>query len=284
MIKGIGLIPNWQKENTALVVEQIHAFFQGRDIALYTADSKQSNLSVNVSLARELAAWPELIDLIIVVGGDGTILRAARDLAHWEIPILGINVGHKGFLAEIEVEQMDRYLQYLLSGRYDYRERMMLEAIVRRGGKEQARHLALNDIVISRGPFSRIIKLDTYINGEYLESYSGDGIVVASPTGSTGYSLSAGGPIINPALELLIIIPICPHSLYNRAVIITGSESVELKVGSGQSQAVLTADGQVGLTLEDNDAITVRRAAQKVKLVRFADNSFYRLLRQKLKG
>ncbi|MEW5784904.1 MAG: NAD(+)/NADH kinase [Bacillota bacterium] len=283
-MKGIGLIPNWQKANTGLVVDRIRAFFERRAVPLYTADSASSNFCDTASLEGKLAGWPDRVNLIIVVGGDGTILRAARDLAHWDIPILGINVGHKGFLAEIEVDQMDRYLQYIVAGRYVYRERMMLEAVVRRGGKELDRYLALNDIVVSRGPLSRIIKLDTYVNSDFLESYSGDGVVVASPTGSTGYSLSAGGPIVNPALELLVITPICPHSLYNRSVIVTGSETIELRVGSGQAQVVLTADGQVGFTLEDGDAVTVCRAAQTVKLVRFADNSFYRLLHQKLKG
>ncbi len=283
-MKGIGLIPNWQKENTPLVVEKIKQFFHRRDIPLLIASSAQSDFSTDISLAERMKDWPERIELIIVVGGDGTILRAARDLVGWQIPLLGINVGHKGFLAEIEVEQMDRYLQYIVSGSYGYRERMMLEAVVRRGHKELERYLALNDIIVSRGPFSRIIKLDAYINNEYLESYSGDGLIVASPTGSTGYSLSAGGPVVNPYLELLVITPICPHSFYNRSIIVTGSEKIRLRVGSGQTQVVLTADGQVGFALEKGDSVEVYRAAQKVKLVHFADNSFYRLLHQKLKG
>lgn len=283
-MKGIGLVPNWHKENTALVVEKIEHFFHRRDIPLLIASSRQSNFCAEVSLVEELQSWPEQIDLVIVVGGDGTILRAARDLAHWNIPLLGINVGHKGFLAEIEVEQMDRYLQYVAAGQYGFRERMMLEAVVRRENEMLERYLALNDIIVSRGPFSRIIKLDAYIDNEFLESYSGDGLIVSSPTGSTGYSLSAGGPIVNPSLELLVITPICPHSFYNRSVIVTGSEKIELRVGSGQTQVVLTADGQVGFALEKGDSVFVCRAEQKVRLVHFADNSFYRLLHQKLKG
>ncbi|HOL17186.1 MAG TPA: NAD(+)/NADH kinase [Bacillota bacterium] len=283
-MKGIGLIPNWQKENTPLVVEKIKQFFHRREIPLLIASRAQSDFSTDTPLSERMKDWPERIELIIVVGGDGTILRAARDLVGWQIPLLGINVGHKGFLAEIEVEQMDRYLQYIVSGSYGYRERMMLEAVVRRDHKELGRYLALNDIIVSRGPFSRIIKLDAYINNEYLESYSGDGLIVASPTGSTGYALSAGGPVVNPYLELLVITPICPHSFYNRSIIVTGSERIRLRVGSGQTQVVLTADGQVGFALEKGDSVEVFRAAQKVKLVHFADNSFYRLLHQKLKG
>jgi NAD+ kinase len=283
-MKGIGLIPNWQKENTALVVEKIRQFFDRRGIPLLIASSEQSNFCAELSLADELQSWPQKVELIIVVGGDGTILRTARDLAYWGIPLLGINAGHKGFLAEIEVEQMDRYLQYVVAGQYGFRERMMLQAVVRRDNAELERYLALNDIIVSRGPFSRIIKLDTYINNEFLESYSGDGLIVSSPTGSTGYSLSAGGPIVNPSLELLVITPICPHSFYNRSVIVTGSEKIEMRVGSGQTQVVLTADGQVGFALEKGDSVFVCRSEQKVRLVHFADNSFYRLLHQKLKG
>ncbi len=283
-MKGIGLVPNWQKENTPLVVEKIQQFFHRREIPLLIASSRQSKFYAEVSLAEELQSWPEQVELIIVVGGDGTILRAARDLAHWDIPLLGINVGHKGFLAEIEVEQMDRYLQYVVAGQYSYRERMMLEAVVKRENEVLERYLALNDIIVSRGPFSRIIKLDAFVNNEFLESYSGDGLIVSSPTGSTGYSLSAGGPIVHPSLELLVITPICPHSFYNRSVIVTGSEKIELRVGSGQTQVVLTADGQVGYALEKGDSVFVCRAKQKVMLVHFADNSFYRLLHQKLKG
>jgi len=283
-MKGIGLVPNWQKENTALVVDKIRRYFQHHDTRLLVAGSEQSNFCSEISLAEGLQRWPGEVGLIIVVGGDGTILRAARDLACWNIPLLGINVGHTGFLTEIEVEHMDRYLQRIVDGQYGFRERMMLEAVVRRGDLEMSRYLALNDIIISRGPFSRIIKLDAYINHEFLESYSGDGLIVSSPTGSTGYSLSAGGPVVNPYLEIMVITPICPHSFYNRSIIVHGSEKIQLRVNTGQTQVFLTADGQVGFALEKDDLVDVYRAGQKIRMVHFADSSFYRLLHQKLKG
>lgn len=282
-MRGIGLIPNWHKENTPLVVNRIRDFFERRQVPLLVAGRERDAFPPETSLADALGDWRRKIDLIIVAGGDGTILRTARDLARWEIPILGINVGHKGFLAEIEVEQMDRYLQYIVEGRYDFRERMMLQAAVRRGGASLGHFLALNDVVVSRGPFSRILRLDTYINDDFLESYSGDGVIIASPTGSTGYSLSAGGPIVNPSLELLVITPICPHSLYNRAVIATGTEEILMRVRSHPAEVVLTVDGQVGFSLEEGDAVTVCQAEQKVRLVHFPDNTFYRLLHQKFK-
>lgn len=282
-MKSIGLIPNWHKKNSRLVVEKIEHFFKQRRLELKIADKKMVDFYSEESLALQLANWVDELELIIVVGGDGTILRVARDLACWEVPILGINLGQKGFLAEIEVEQMERFLQYIAVQQYDYQERMMIEAWLKRGNKDMERYLALNDIVVSRGPFSRIITVEASVNEDYMESYSGDGIIIATPTGSTGYSLSAGGPIVNPTMDLFIITPICPHSLYNRAVIVNGQDEIMLRVDSRQVQVVLTVDGQVRFALEDKDQVIVCRSKQRVKLVCFHDFSFYRMLHQKLK-
>lgn len=282
-MKSIGLIPNWHKKNSKLVVEKIGHFFKQRRLKLKTADKRTVDFYSEESLASQLANWVNELELIIVVGGDGTILRVARDLACWEVPILGINLGQKGFLAEIEVEQMERFLQYIAVQQYDYQERMMIEAWLKRGNKDMERYLALNDIVVSRGPFSRIITVEASVNEDYMESYSGDGIIIATPTGSTGYSLSAGGPIVNPTMDLFVITPICPHSLYNRAVIVNGKDEIRLRVDSRQVQVVLTVDGQVRFALEDKDQVIVCRSEQRVKLVCFQDYSFYRMLHQKLK-
>ena len=283
-MKEIGLIPNWHKKNSNLVVEKIEHFFRSRQLGLLVANKELADFYSDESLADQLKSWQDKLDLIIVVGGDGTILRVARDLAFWNVPVLGINLGHKGFLAEIEVEQMERFLQYIATGQYEYHERMMLEARLQRGDEELGCYLALNDIVVSRGPFSRIIKIEAYINDDFMESYSGDGLIVATPTGSTGYSLSAGGPIVNPIMELFVVTPICPHSLYNRAVIVNGSDTMKLRIDSRQVQVVLTVDGQVRFSLEDEDHLVVSRSKQKVKLVCFHDYSFYRMLHQKLKA
>ncbi|MDW7740166.1 MAG: NAD(+)/NADH kinase [Bacillota bacterium] len=283
-MKKIGLIPNWHKKNCSLVVDKVRHFFKQRKIKLQITDSEQADFYSEKSLADQLQSWHDRVELIIVVGGDGTILRVARDLACWEVPVLGINLGHTGFLAEIEVEQMERFLQYIATDQYSYQERMMIEAWLVREEEELGRYLALNDIVISRGPFSRIINVETYINKDYLERYSGDGVIVSTPTGSTGYSLSAGGPIVNPTMELFVITPICPHSLYNRSVIINGTDQMNLRIDSRQVQVVLTVDGQVRFALEDNDQVYIHSAGQKVKMVCFDDYSFYRMLHQKLKA
>ncbi len=283
-MKDIGVIPNWHKKNSNLVVDKIARFFKQRQIKLRVADKKSADFYSEVSLAEQLKKWHDNLGLIIVVGGDGTILRVARDLACWDVPVLGINLGHKGFLAEIEVEQMERFLQYISNGQYSYQERMMMETHLMRGDQELGKYLALNDIVVSRGPFSRIIKVETYVNEDFMESYSGDGVIVSTPTGSTGYSLSAGGPIVNPTMDLFVITPICPHSLYNRSVIINGADTMKLRVDSRQVQVVLTVDGQVRFALEDEDKIIVKKSEQKIKMVCFHDYSFYRMLHQKLKA
>jgi NAD+ kinase len=284
VVKTIGLIPNWRKKNANLVVAKIDHFFSQRSIELITADESRVDFYSETSLADQLTEWRESMELIIVVGGDGTILRVARDLACWDLPVLGINLGHKGFLAEIEVEQMERFLQYIATDQYTYHERMMLDTRLRRDDQELAAYLALNDIVVSRGPFSRIIEVESYINEDFMESYFGDGLIVATPTGSTGYSLSAGGPIVNPTMQLFVVTPICPHSLYNRSVIISGGDLIRLQVDSRQVEVMLTVDGQVRHTLEDNDQIIIRRSEQTVKLVSFQDYTFYRMLHKKLKA
>jgi len=283
-VKDIGVIPNWHKKNSSLVVDKITRFFKQRQMKLRVADKKSADFYSEVSLAEQLKKWHDNLGLIIVVGGDGTILRVARDLACWNVPVLGINLGHKGFLAEIEVEQMERFLQYISNNQYSYQERMMMETRLMRGDQELGKYLALNDIVVSRGPFSRIIKVETYVNEDFMESYSGDGVIVSTPTGSTGYSLSAGGPIVNPTMNLFVITPICPHSLYNRSVIINGADTMKLRVDSRLVQVVLTVDGQVRFALEDEDKIIVKKSEQKIKMVCFHDYSFYRMLHQKLKA
>ncbi len=283
-MKDIGVIPNWHKKNSSLVVDKITRFFKQRQMKLRVADKKSADFYSEVSLAEQLKKWHDNLGLIIVVGGDGTILRVARDLACWNVPVLGINLGHKGFLAEIEVEQMERFLQYISNNQYSYQERMMMETRLMRGDQELGKYLALNDIVVSRGPFSRIIKVETYVNEDFMESYSGDGVIVSTPTGSTGYSLSAGGPIVNPTMNLFVITPICPHSLYNRSVIINGADTMKLRVDSRLVQVVLTVDGQVRFALEDEDKIIVKKSEQKIKMVCFHDYSFYRMLHQKLKA
>jgi NAD+ kinase len=281
LLKGIGVIPNWQKKKVPEVVAGIKSFFSRHDVPVYVAPEKDPLLHV-ASPMDEIQKWPQIVDLAIVVGGDGTFLRASRELACTNLPILGINLGHKGFLAEIEIDKLSYFMEKLVNGDYRLGERMMLHTEVIRDGRHFASSISLNDVIVSRGPFSRIIRIDTYINHDFLESYPGDGVIIASPTGSTGYSLSAGGPVINPFLNVLVITPICPHLLYQRSVIVDQNDVVSLTVATKGADIFLTLDGQEGFALKYNDSIHIRRADCVTKVITFEENNFYKLLHDKL--
>jgi NAD+ kinase len=281
LLRGIGVVPNWQKEKVPGVVASIKSFFGSYGVPVYVVPEKDPLLNVASPIA-EIQKWPQKVDLVIVVGGDGTFLRASRELACTNLPILGINLGHKGFLAEIEVDKLNYFMEKLVKGDYRLGERMMLHTEVIRGDKQFASSISLNDVIISRGPFSRIIRVDTYINHDFLESYPGDGVIIASPTGSTGYSLSSGGPIVNPFLKVLVVTPICPHLLYQRSVIVNQDDVVTLTIATKGTDIFLTLDGQEGFALEYNDSIHIRRAKCVTKVITFEENNFYKLLHDKL--
>jgi len=281
-MKAIGLVANWQKKERVIqMVKQINDFFAGNKIKIYINQSDEASLDIEVDSIL-LEDFPAKVDLVIVLGGDGTILRVARELMGKKLPLLGLNLGHMGFLAEVEPTTLIESLQKLLDGRYKIIDRMMLSAKVLRKEVTAAEYTALNEIVITKGPFSRIIYVDTYVNNKFLESYPGDGVIVASPTGSTGYSLSAGGPIVNPALDVMILTPICPHLLHHRSVIVPGDESVMLQVKTRQTEVVLTVDGQVGFSIKDDDMIIVTRSAMNTPLIQLEGSDFYVLLHHKL--
>ena len=281
-MKGVGIVPNWQKVNCFGVVERIKAFFASKGVKTFVIPENEPLITCPSPMVL-LNRCINYIDVFLVVGGDGTILRVARETAKSNIPILGINLGQKGFLAELEIDLLEEYLDKLLQGEFAVKQRMMLEGTAYRKNEVVSSFLSLNDIVISKGPFSRIVKLDTFINDDYLESYPGDGIIISSPTGSTGYSLSAGGPIVNPALEVIIITPICPHLLHHRSVIVDKSDTVTIHVSTDQAEIFLTVDGQEGFKLMDKDVVKVQKAQECTGLVTFPNYNFYKLLHQKLK-
>lgn len=225
----------------------------------------------------ELAAR---VEMIIAFGGDGTILRAARLAAHRGIPILGVNLGGFGFLAEISTEDLPGALPDLLAGRFELDERMMLQ--VQAGGKDAEPWLALNDVVVTKSGVARVLRLRVLVNGEHLASYPADGVIVATPTGSTAYSLSAGGPVLHPNVEALVITPICPHTFNARSVVVNGNAAVEIGSTVPSPEAIVTVDGRLGLSLADSWQVRVRRAEQTTRFVRVRNSSFYGILRTKL--
>lgn len=224
----------------------------------------------------------------IVLGGDGTILRACRVLRQKEVPILGVNLGTVGFLAEIEPEFVMEALQFVVEGNYKCEERMLLEGNVYHEDKLVFRSFALNEIVVSRSGFSRIIELKLTAGDELLDVYEADGVIVSTPTGSTGYNLSAGGPIVSPKTSLILVTPILSHSLISRSIVLSSEEEIIIEVGRVRKtqleEAVATFDGQMGQELSPLDKVVIRKAKETVRLIHFGNVSFYEIVRNKLYG
>jgi len=222
-------------------------------------------------------------EVIICLGGDGTFLKVARKAYKKDLPILGINLGSMGFLTEVDKNDIDNAVEHILSGNYAVEKRMMLEAVVKRDGNALGCDIALNDVVISRGALSRILHVKTFINDIFVDSFPGDGLIVSSPTGSTAYSLSAGGPIVEPDLDLIIVTPICPHILYSRSFITTGDRSVKAVIDENYSHtAMVTIDGQEGYEARGGDCVEIRKSENVVKLIRINTRNFFNILRSKI--
>ena len=197
---------------------------------------------------------------------------------------MGVNLGQLGFLTDLEMPDLFPCLEKLVENDYEVESRMMLEAQVLRKGSPVKSMVAFNDVVIGKGPISRIIRLETYVGSDYLATYRADGIIVASPTGSTAYSLSAGGPIVNPELEVMIVTPICPHTLHARPIILSDKQEIRVIMRTDTSEVMLTIDGQVGLPLQKNDSVVVRKADVYTRLVKVKNRSFSEVLRLKFRG
>ncbi|MFA5907885.1 MAG: NAD(+)/NADH kinase [Vicinamibacterales bacterium] len=233
----------------------------------------------------ERARLPEDLDLILVLGGDGTLLAMAKAIAEAgrDIPLLAVNFGSLGFLTEITRPEIYTSLEAVLNGRASHDERMMLRAVATRAGVTST-HLALNDIVFTRTALSRMIDLAVWVGDQFVMSVKADGLIVASPTGSTAYNLAAGGPIVHPAMDALVLTPIAPHMLTNRPIVIPAEREVRVKsTGTNAGRVYVTFDGQTGFELGEGDEIAVSRAARPLRLVRASARSYFEVLRQKLK-
>lgn len=226
----------------------------------------------------------EQAELVVVLGGDGTLISVARLFSGKKVPIVGVNLGSLGFLTEVTVEEMYPVLEQCLKDSPRVSERMMLEVSVRREGKEIEKHYVLNDIVINKGALARIIDLVTEVNGHFLTTYRADGLIISTPTGSTGYSMSAGGPIIHPRMSCIVITPICPHTLTNRPIVVSDDSNISITVASSFDEKVyLTLDGQVGFELMEGDSVDVRSAPETTALVMSRSRDYFEVLRTKLK-
>ncbi|MGI6491754.1 MAG: NAD(+)/NADH kinase [Peptococcaceae bacterium] len=279
-MKSFGLVINLNKKGVRELVMQIADCFTAKGCSILIEEDKAELLDLpQFGVPKEHLY--ELADCIIAFGGDGTLLGTARKVAVTGKPILGINMGHLGFLTEIDLPEVLPYMEKLVDGEYEIDERMMLQAQVYRQDRVVEELVCLNDAVISKGAFSRIILLEIEVNDEYVNTFPADGMIVATPTGSTAYSLSAGGPLVTPDMDLMMMTPICPHALWARPLLIAPSSVVKIKLLPSQGEIMLTMDGQHGFSLRQDDYVLLRQAPYKAKLIRLKKRSFFDILRKK---
>lgn len=280
-IKTVGLVINIFKKPIIEIGLQVIQLLNARQVRTIAIGEEAEALGLTPTEKEDFC---QMAQVVLVIGGDGTMLRAARTVYGSEIAILGINQGYLGFLTEIEVEQLAESLEQLLQGAYTVERRMMLTAQVYRNGVCIADVSALNDLVVTKGALSRIIKMELYLEDNLVEKYHGDGLIFSTPTGSTGYSLSANGPIVYPNMDLCIVTPICPHSLIARPLIFSPEHTLTLRLDANNAPAMLTVDGQNGVELKQGDWIQISKAEHDTYLLVLEKRNFFAVLREKLKG
>ena len=282
-MKTIGLAPNPQKKEALQLTLKLAEWLLAKGIEprINSEAADQIGLSHFGVPDNDMAN----VDLLLVLGGDGTMLRWCRIAAPAGTPMIGVNFGQYGFITEIQPGHVKNAIERILAGEYYVSERVLLQAVLTRNGKISGTYYALNDVVVSKGPLARMLGLDTYIGGKFIVTYAADGIIVSSPTGSTAYSLSAGGPVVHPDVRVLIITPICPHTLNARALVISDNESVGIvgQCGEGESQMMLTIDGQLGENLTSDDRVDICTAKFMARLVQLEQHSFYNKLQTRLR-
>ena len=279
-IKRAGIVANIRKQKSPEYTKALKKWLEERGVEVFVEKEIAAKAGI-----RDVLAWNDLAgrsQLIIVLGGDGTLLRTARYVARYDVPLVGINMGSFGYLNEINLEEMHSALDLILAGNYLTEKRMMLDVVIRRRKDVITEGTVLNDAVINRGNMSRIVELETSINGQYLTTYKADGLIISTPTGSTAYSLSAGGPIVYPEKDMIIINPICPHTLTNRPIIIPEDSDLMVTLWSKEKGATLTMDGQESCKIKSGDVVTVKKSKSVTKLILSPHRSYWEILRSKL--
>jgi NAD+ kinase len=283
----VGIIAKKNKPEAVTLARNVVEWLRAKKIEVYVEEEIGNLLSRTFPegcwkpIPRETI--PTDVEMIIVLGGDGTLLSVARRVWNKNIPILGVNLGGLGFLTEITLEELYPVLERVLRDDFEINERDVLNAEVIRRGKQVAEFIVLNDAVINKGALARIIDLETTVNGEYLSTFRSDGLIISTPTGSTAYNLSAGGPIVYPSLHTIIITPICPHTLTIRPIIIPDHVRIRALLKSRDEEVTLTLDGQQGFTLEFEDVVEVSKAEGRILLIKSPYRRYFELLREKLK-
>lgn len=279
----IGLIGKSGDRNVSTTLHRLVEHLESRQLPILLDEGIADMLPDSAHPVANRDSLAQQCDLAIVVGGDGTLLNAARSLAEPGVAVLGVNLGRLGFLVDVSPEDMDHKLQAILDGDFDEEARTLLHATVTRGDEKISASNALNDVVIHKKDIARMIELDTWINGQFLNTNRSDGLIIATPTGSTAYALSGGGPVLHPALEAITLVPICPHTLSNRPIVLHDNATIEVVIHPGALQAQISCDGQVNSTLDPGDRITIRKHDHTLRLLHPPGHDYYEVLRKKLR-
>lgn len=280
-MKKIGIIAKTQRSYPIKVVLDLIQWLKNKKIEVFF--DKETAAAIELESNYKKSDVISKIDLLIVLGGDGTFLSAARLVGGNSVPIMGINLGSLGFLTEVTREEIYPVLSRVLKGDFETEERLLLDIKVLRKGEKIAEHKILNDVVVNKGALARIIDLEVKINNKYVTSYRSDGLIISTPTGSTAYSLAAGGPIVYPSLRALILSPICPFNLTNRPIVIPDDVTIEVKLSTDYEDVHITLDGQVGLGMQYKDVLSITRSPEGIKLIKVPEKNHYEILRKKLK-
>ena len=287
-IRSIGIISKPRKEEMAALLPELLAWLKHRGIQALIDRETASSLDAAARSAiavpiMERSELPQRSDLILVLGGDGTLLAAARNVESHNVPILAVNLGSLGFLTAVTVGELYDSLELVLNGKHQIDCRKMLQVQVIRAGNVAGTYQALNDAVLNKAAIARILDFEAYVDGRFLTLFKADGVIISTPTGSTAYSLAAGGPIIYPSVEAFIVTPICPHTLTNRPVVVPDRSRIEIVIKGEAESVFLTVDGQVGLSLHHEDRIVCDLSPSRINLVRPPHKEFFEVLRSKLK-
>ncbi len=279
-MKKIGIICKLEKAEPKEILQDLLPLLKRKGCDVYLDTETASKIGLNGYSRSEIAS---LVDAVIVLGGDGTMLSVSRLVAEKGVPILGVNLGSLGFITEISKEEVLAAVEKMIQSPLAIEERLMLHTQIFRNDNQVASYLALNDIVFNKGALARIIDLETYINGRYVTTYKADGLIVSTPTGSTAYSLSAGGPILYPTLDSILVTPICSHTLTNRPIVLPQDFKIKVVLKTLSEDVYLTVDGQEGFSLRMDDAIEIVKSRSKARLLLPKERDYFDILRTKLK-
>jgi NAD+ kinase len=280
-MKSAAIISKPAKPELAGILPDLLSWFRQRGYQLYL-DEETGRYTNGEPVLSRIEIGKKRPDFVMVLGGDGTLLSAARAVAHEGVPIVAVNLGSLGFLTEVPLNELYAVLEAADLGQCPAEERSVLDCQLLRNGQCISQTYALNDVVVNKSAISRLVEFELYIDGNFVSQYKADGVIIATPTGSTAYSLAAGGPVLMPSVDAFVITPVCPHSLTHRPLVVKQTSQIELRLETGEEEVFLSIDGQIGLPVQKGDRVVCQRAGHRVKLLR-SRRTFFDVLRSKLK-